>query len=134
MGTVLRTLQTPLCKPPFFLYRFAVCCQNSYLKDTETHEEEATTVFKTVGMPSWYAWPARSCITVAFALRKAKELSSLQLLFLDEAVWPLLQVLLSTEYAFPLHSLFPWAFLSNEIIRLHQKGMKENATVIPFAT
>lgn len=38
-----------------------------------------------------------------------------------------LQVFLSTEYAFPWHHLFAWAFLSNESIRPEQKRIKENS-------
>lgn len=51
VGTLLRALQTPLYKLPFFLYRCVICCQNSY-KDTEIHKEEARTRCKTVGMPA----------------------------------------------------------------------------------
>lgn len=32
-------------------------------KEAKTHEEEARMVFKTVGVPSWYAWPTRNCVT-----------------------------------------------------------------------
>ena len=39
----------------------------------------------------------------------------------------LLQLFLSIEYAFPWHSLFPLAFLSNESITPDQKGIKENS-------
>lgn len=40
-------------------------------EEAKTHEEEARMVFKTVGMPSWYAWPARNCVTAPLALEKA---------------------------------------------------------------
>lgn len=71
-GTMLRALQTPVYKPHSFCAGVLLPARILTNKDTETHEEGATTVFKTVGMPSWHAWPARNCITVPFALGKAK--------------------------------------------------------------
>lgn len=72
VGTMLRALQTPVYKPHSFCAGVLLPARILTNKDTETHEEGATTVFKTVGMPSWHAWPARNCITVPFALGKAK--------------------------------------------------------------
>lgn len=76
-----------ICTLGFFCTSMLFADRIIFYKGAKTHKEEARMVLKTVAMPSWDAWPARNCITVAFALEKAK-FNSLQLLFLDGYVWP----------------------------------------------
>lgn len=57
--------------PHFFYTSMIFAGRITIYKEDKTHEEETRMVFRTVGMPSWYAWPARNCITVPFALEKA---------------------------------------------------------------
>lgn len=134
VGTLLRALQTPLYKLPFFLYRCVICCQNSY-KDTEIHKEEARTRCKTVGMPAWYAWPARSCITAPFALRKTK----IQLPSAVVSGWGCVALTDYYRCSFPqsVHFLytpsFPGLFCLIRVLDLTKREWKK-MSLIPFAT
>jgi len=70
MGGECKNNAEHITKPT--IYTPIISVQVCYLlAELFIYKEEARMVFKTGEMPSWYAWPARNCLTVPFALEKA---------------------------------------------------------------